>query len=42
MAIIVEKKKQRFVTMYIKNMAFVLTPKFCAFLQSPLNIKFDI
>jgi hypothetical protein len=27
--------------MYIKNRAFVLTPKFSVYLQSPLNIKFD-
>ena len=28
--------------MYKKHRAFVLTPKFCAYLQSPPNIKFDV
>ena len=28
--------------MYKKHRAFVLTPKFCVYLQSPLNIKFGV
>ncbi|AFM02761.1 hypothetical protein Fleli_0272 [Bernardetia litoralis DSM 6794] len=28
--------------MYKKHRAFVLTPKFCVYLQSPPNIKFDV
>jgi hypothetical protein len=30
------------VTLYKKYRAFVLNQKFCVYLQSPLNIKFDI
>ncbi|ALU75147.1 hypothetical protein AUW17_07685 [Tenacibaculum dicentrarchi] len=30
------------VTMYKKHRALVLTPKFCVYLQSPPNIKFDV
>ena len=28
--------------MYKKHRAFVLNPKFCEYLQSPLNIKFGV
>jgi hypothetical protein len=35
-------KKARQVTMYKKHRAFVLNRKVCAYLQSPLNIKFGI
>jgi len=36
------EKKTQHLTMYKKHRAFVLTPKFCAYLQSPLNIKLGI
>ena len=39
---LLEKMNSQWLTMYKKHRAFVLTPKFCVYLQSPLNIKFSI
>jgi hypothetical protein len=36
------ERKARQVTMYKKHRAFVLKRKVCAYLQSPLNIKFGV
>ena len=37
-----QNEKALCTTRYKKHRAFVLTPKFCVYLQSPLNIKFGI
>jgi hypothetical protein len=36
------KLKNEMLTIYKEHRAFVLTPKVCEYLQSPLNIRFGI